>query len=81
MERTEGEHHRTEVLGRLQLEMLQRAHSQRGEHHHAEGFPRRTGKSYGKCHRRQSVARLLQKHDRGNSAEVAPITREDRENR
>lgn len=51
MERPEGKHHCPEVLGRLQLEMLQRASSQRGEHHHAEGLPCRAGKGYGKRHR------------------------------
>lgn len=37
-------------LGRLQLEMLQRANSQRGKHCHAEGLSCRTGKGYGKYH-------------------------------
>ena len=55
MERTEGEHHRTEVLGRLQLEMLQRAHSQGREHPHAEGLPEGTSQGNGQHGGRESA--------------------------
>ena len=42
MERTEGKHHCSEVLGRMQLAMFQRTKRQGREHPHAEGLPEGT---------------------------------------
>ena len=59
MERTEGKHHCSEVLGRMQLAMFQRTKRQGREHPHAEGLPERT--SQGKQNDMASLTKAINK--------------------
>ena len=55
MERTEGKHHCSEVLGRMQLAMFQRTKRQGREHPHAEGLPEGTSQGNGQHGGRESA--------------------------
>ena len=74
MERSEGEHHCTEVLGRLQLAMLQRTKRQGRKHPHVEGLPEGPSQGDGQHGGREPAPGFLTKHDRGNSSKVPRLT-------